>query len=541
MKLPHPAKKTRTQPWLLIAIVLAIELALLSITYTNNFTYTCRAVAPATVCEFYSRAVERAILFLGVLLILFLARPALHQQLLERTGEIASRPVRSARSVWLAVQMAGVALILMPWLFAADGATPAMQLLAFPFWVAGAGFAIGGAALYLAPLERWWHLAKSMGPVSYLFLGLAIIAPELARAARGAWQIEPLTNATFQMVVATLNLFGVEATARPQDLVLVSGKFAVAIGWQCSGVEGFGLTTIFVLCYFYAFAKDLRFPHAWVLLPIALVLSWLLNILRIAALFAIGKYFSRTLAANGFHSHAGWLMFSILALSVIWISRSVPWFRREHVALPSALPLRQDWVAARILPFAAFMISALLLSTFTVVPDLWYVVKVVFMAVALAVFIPLYRSRTWTVSPVAIAIGMVIGLLWLLADVAPIAPSPLQTALAALPLWLLAVWVALRLFGTIFLVPVVEELFFRGYVLDRIDKGGHAMRIVALAVSTAMFAALHGRWFLAAIAGLAFGLLYLWKRRLSDAVVAHMASNAVIAAYAVAMSNWAVI
>jgi uncharacterized protein len=119
--------------------------------------------------------------------------------------------------------------------------------------------------------------------------------------------------------------------------------------------------------------------------------------------------------------------------------------------------------------------------------------------------------------------------------------EPLTMALAALPSTLLVAWIALRMAGTILLVPMVEELFFRGYLLERLDQDGKAMQIVALGVSTGLFAVLHERWVLAAIAGLIYGLLYLRRRAVSDAVLAHLASNAVIAAYALITANWSLI
>jgi exosortase E/protease (VPEID-CTERM system) len=138
--------------------------------------------------------------------------------------------------------------------------------------------------------------------------------------------------------------------------------------------------------------------------------------------------------------------------------------------------------------------------------------------------------------------GVAIGILWIAVSSGRYAvDGPLEAALTALPAELLAVWILLRIAGTIILVPVVEELFFRGYVLDRLDRGGTGMRIVALGVSTGLFAALHDRWALAAVAGVVYGLFYLRKRQIADAVAAHATSNAVIALYALATSQWSLI
>ena len=137
---------------------------------------------------------------------------------------------------------------------------------------------------------------------------------------------------------------------------------------------------------------------------------------------------------------------------------------------------------------------------------------------------------------------MLVGLLWLAtAPAAGAGDAALIAALAAMPPALFVLWVGARIVGTAVLVPVIEEFFFRGYVLSRIDTGGRAMRVLALAVSAGLFAALHDRWLAAALAGLLFGLIYLRRGRIADAVLAHALANAVIAAWAVGQGDWSVI
>jgi exosortase E/protease (VPEID-CTERM system) len=235
-------------------------------------------------------------------------------------------------------------------------------------------------------------------------------------------------------------------------------------------------------------------------------------------------------------------MFSLLAFSIIGISRTIPWFRNNLAVESAPLSICKDWDAARILPFAAFMGASLLLSTFFLTPDLWYVVKVVTMAATLAIFLPLYRRLSWNLDWLAVGAGLAIGVLWIgLGSGHSAADSPIHSALAGLPPIALAAWIVLRICGTVFLVPMVEELFFRGYVLERLDQGGLKMRLLALAVSTGLFAALHERWALAGLAGLVYGLLYLRRRQVTDAVSSHAVSNAFIAAVALASNDWSLI
>jgi exosortase E/protease (VPEID-CTERM system) len=111
------------------------------------------------------------------------------------------------------------------------------------------------------------------------------------------------------------------------------------------------------------------------------------------------------------------------------------------------------------------------------------------------------RAFDWTVDPIGLTAGALVGVAWaVLADTGT-EGSTLADALSTLPPMLLIIWVVTRLAGTVLLVPLVEEMFFRGYVMTRLDRGGLGMRILAIAVSTALFAALHGRWVAAGLAG----------------------------------------
>jgi CAAX protease family protein len=255
----------------------------------------------------------------------------------------------------------------------------------------------------------------------------------------------------------------------------------------------------------------------------------------------LGSHGHVELALKGFHSHAGWLMFCILAFALIGVSRTVPWFQKNATLVVEAPPLLADWTAARIVPFAAFMGASLLLSTFALVPDLWYGVKVLAMTSALLAYIPLYRSRiVWQLDVLSIVIGVAIGVLWIaLRTVSD--SSSLDTTIAALPAVLWLTWIALRLVGTIVLVPFVEELFFRGYVLDRLSRYGFFWKLSGLLLSAILFAMMHQQWMLAAFAGLLYGALYLRRGRLADAIAAHATSNALIGLYALATSQWSLI
>jgi CAAX prenyl protease-like protein len=108
-------------------------------------------------------------------------------------------------------------------------------------------------------------------------------------------------------------------------------------------------------------------------------------------------------------------------------------------------------------------------------------------------------------------------------------------------------WLCFRGIGTIIMVPIAEELAFRGYLyrvviarpFESVDLKAFSMR--ALIVSSVLFGMMHDRWMAAALAGALYALLMCWRGRLSDAITAHMTTNAVIFAWAVATGQWSLL
>ncbi len=314
------------------------------------------------------------------------------------------------------------------------------------------------------------------------------------------------------------------------------------IAQQCSGVEGVALVTAFVCLYALIFRKEIRFPHYWlVVLPVAIMLSLALNIVRIAALVLIGAFVSPELAVNGFHSYAGWLFFTLLALGIVYGLQTIRWLHRDPARLDRSSPLQQDPVAALILPFVVFMLASVVTQALFTHPALGYPLVAAALAGAVWYFRAQVRALQWALDPVAVGLGALVGLAWVLLADSGNEGQALSQALADLTPVMLTVWVVSRLVGTVLLVPLVEEMFFRGYVMTRLDRGGAPMRLLAIAVSSALFAALHGRWIAAGLAGLVFALVMLRRGRLGDAVVAHLVANLVVAAWALIRFDFALI
>jgi CAAX prenyl protease-like protein len=109
---------------------------------------------------------------------------------------------------------------------------------------------------------------------------------------------------------------------------------------------------------------------------------------------------------------------------------------------------------------------------------------------------------------------------------------------------LVVAWIAARALGSIVTVPIIEELAFRGFLLRRIVSSDFTKvryeqwHWPAVIISSIAFAAAHQQWIGGFAAGVAFA--YAQKRRglLSDAIVAHATSNALITVHVLSTGAW---
>jgi CAAX prenyl protease-like protein len=96
-------------------------------------------------------------------------------------------------------------------------------------------------------------------------------------------------------------------------------------------------------------------------------------------------------------------------------------------------------------------------------------------------------------------------------------------------------------------VPVAEELAFRGYLARALvsthfeSVGFGEFRLLAFIGSSFAFGLMHQRWIAAFLAGAVYALLMYRSKRLSDAIAAHVASNAAIMVWAVAAQQWSLL
>jgi hypothetical protein len=146
----------------------------------------------------------------------------------------------------------------------------------------------------------------------------------------------------------------------------------------------------------------------------------------------------------------------------------------------------------------------------------------------------------------SVAVGLVVFVLWIHLD-APWMQIGQPTAIFAPVgmngelLWPLIV---VRWLGATLLVPVMEELFWRSFLMrwvqsaqfEAVDPRSVGLR--AIVVSTFIFMLAHPLWLAAIVAGLAYTLLYRTTGRLWTAVIAHAVTNGALGIWVVASQQW---
>jgi CAAX prenyl protease-like protein len=216
---------------------------------------------------------------------------------------------------------------------------------------------------------------------------------------------------------------------------------------------------------------------------------------------------------------------------------------------PAALP--------RCIPFIVFM--ALLALRGYVPADAWgidarwiYGGQAVIVAALLAYYWRGYGELARQTLPDArelgasVVVGIIVFGLWVNLDAPWMQLGEATAAFVPLgadgqPVWTL---IALRLAGAALVVPVMEELFWRSFLMrwvenpsfERVDP--QRVGLKAIVLSTFVFTLAHTLWLAAIVAGLAYALLYRWSGKLWTAVIAHAVTNGLLGVWVIATGRW---
>jgi CAAX prenyl protease-like protein len=103
---------------------------------------------------------------------------------------------------------------------------------------------------------------------------------------------------------------------------------------------------------------------------------------------------------------------------------------------------------------------------------------------------------------------------------------------------------AIRLSGAALVVPVMEELFWRSFIMRWLDRpdfmAADPMHVDrrAFFVTALLFAVEHHLWLAGLLAGIAFGWLYKVCRNLWAPVLAHGVTNAMLGIWVLSRGAW---
>lgn len=197
----------------------------------------------------------------------------------------------------------------------------------------------------------------------------------------------------------------------------------------------------------------------------------------------------------------------------------------------------------RAAPFAAFI--AILIAF----PE-WPLVRGAAAAVLLVAFMRHYRELG---EPLAgrdfassLAVGFIVFVVWITLDVpwatfggerpgfAPLAPGGGIDWGLAIP----------RLIVLVAVVPVMEELFWRSFLMRWIDARDFLARqpgrasLTAVGLSSGLFALEHTMWLAGLVAGVAYAGLYMTTNNLRAPVLAHVVTNAILGSWILASGSW---
>jgi uncharacterized protein len=221
---------------------------------------------------------------------------------------------------------------------------------------------------------------------------------------------------------------------------------------------------------------------------------------------------------------------------------------------------REAW--PRIIPFMAFMVLLALRGalpedgSWGIDPRWVYPITVIVVAGLLWFYRRYYieldfrfaeHRISWSEAGLAILVGLAVFFIWIQLDqpwmrlsepTATFRPVDAQGQL----IWPL---VAMRWVGAALLVPVMEELFWRSFLMRWLEQPQFiqvlpkSVGLRALLMSTFVFTLAHTLWLAAIIAGLAYAWLYIRTGKLWTAVIAHAVTNGALGIWVVLTGQWA--
>jgi CAAX prenyl protease-like protein len=158
----------------------------------------------------------------------------------------------------------------------------------------------------------------------------------------------------------------------------------------------------------------------------------------------------------------------------------------------------------------------------------------------------LHRSAA-TTGLLAVVVGLVAIVIWIGID--PYYPKFGKAGVPFDPTMIQSVaqrnmFLAFRVFGAVIVVPVMEEVFWRAFLIRwLVNEDFKSVAVgtftwMSFGVTVALFGAEHYQWLAGLICGAMYNWLYYRRKDVFACVVAHAVSNAALAAWVLSRGDW---
>jgi exosortase E/protease (VPEID-CTERM system) len=440
---------------------------------------------------------------------------------------------------------------------------PARSFTSVPGFAAEAlWFGTGGLAIILAaaaffPPRVAVQFVRTTGYVWIYALAAGLIARGLVTYSalwNGAvWNPaldlswKPAIDFTFNLVKILLSLLLPNVFADRATMVIGTPTFKVQILPWCAGFEGTALILVFSVAWLGFFRREYRFPQAFLLIPAGMVGMWVSNAIRITALILIGVAGAPDVAGGGFHSQAGWIAFTSIALAFMVLSRRISWVAKAGPERAPAIGAAHNPSAAYLMPFLAILAAGMISTAASGAFEWLYPLRFFAAAAALWYFRSSYQRMDWRFGWLSLVAGITVFAIWVGLDGlgGSQVDRGMAASLASLPAPGRFAWLILRTTAAIVTVPIAEELAFRGFLIRRLISADfealdpRRYTYLSVFVSSIAFGLLHGgQWLAGILAGLVFAVALLRRGRIGDAVVAHATANALLAVWVLQGGRW---
>jgi CAAX prenyl protease-like protein len=200
-----------------------------------------------------------------------------------------------------------------------------------------------------------------------------------------------------------------------------------------------------------------------------------------------------------------------------------------------------------ILPFVIFCGLTVISSSFPQTFLYLYPVKTLAVAITLFLCWKAYDPLRPGHHMMAILMGVWVLLIWILPEghvPAMKTEAPPFNPLEELKPGPAFIWIGIRLIGAAVVVPVMEELFWRGFLIRWIiNSDFRSVKIgyftwPSFIITSALFGVEHNRWFVGILAGVFYNLLLYRTKSLYACIIAHGVTNLGLGVYVIMTKEW---